>query len=280
MLKQKQGFSCDLQVHPFGNKIKVIDILRQMEENNLDLVALLDFSWHNLINLYAVMFSDEELESYYKIDMDFFKKTYRFINKKNGKKLFVILGSEVAPLDRSWHILSIGVTRIKNLYSVEGIINEIIERGGIPIFDHPYVDTLPSSRFRDINSTKESELTRICGKYVGRIGLEWNGLLIPWVRRCMSSGYDDYSNKKTSVLAEVMGMPLVATDDLHAWNRKMLKPMGTARIIIPSGKIDEDNIIGCLKRNILKKNFESVKNYVSVWHFLEVFLHSNWLKGK
>jgi len=278
LLKQKKGFSCDLQVHPFGNKIKAIDILRQMEENKLDLVALLDFSWHDLINLKKVMKIDEELKHYYKTDVD--ESIYRFVNKKNGKKLFVILGSEVAPFDRSWHILSIGVTRIQSLYSVEGIINEILEREGIAIFDHPYVDTLPSQKFKDISSRKGLELTQICGKYLDRIALEWNGLLIPWVRKYMSNGYDDYANKKTSVLAEIMRIALVPTTDLHAWNRRMLKPMGTSKIIIPSGKIDENNILDCLKKHILKSRFKAIKEYVSFSHFLEVFLYSNWLKSK
>jgi len=275
-----QKLSCDLQVHPFGNKIKAIDILRQMEKNDLDLICLLDFSWHKLVDLRTVMFADEELMSYYKMEIDWSKKTYHFTNKKNGKSLFVILGREVAPLDRSWHILSIGVTRIKSLYSVEGIIDEILEKGGIAIFDHPYVDALPSRRFRDISSEKELELTHICGKYLGRIALEWNGLLIPWVRGLMPDGYTDYTNKKTSVLAEIMRMPLVPTTDLHAWNKRMLKSLGTARIVISSGNIDENNILDYLKRHILKNNFKASKEYVSFPHFLEVFLHSNWLKGK
>lgn len=275
----KEGFSCDLQVHPFGSGIRILDILRQMEKNDVDLIALLDFSWHNLINLDAVMFMDEESRPHYEIDINISKNTYRFTNKKNGKKFFVILGREVAPLDRSWHILSIGITQIQNLYSIEGIIDEILERGGIPIFDHPYVDTLPSRRFKDLSSTKELELTHACGKYLNRIALEWNALLIPWVRNLMP-GYDDYTNKKTSVLAQIMRIPLVPTTDLHAWNRRMLKLIGTSRIIIPFESIDGNNILDSLKKNILKKNFETAKNYVSIWHFLEVFLHSNWLSSK
>jgi len=275
-----QKLACDLQVHPFGNKIKAIDILRQMERNGLDLVCLLDFSWHKLVDLYTVMFADEELDFYYKVDMDFSKKTYRFINKKTRKRLFIILGREVAPLDQSWHILSIGVTYIQNLHSVEGIIDEILEKGGIAIFDHPYVDACPSHRFRDISSEKELELTHVCSKYLNRIALEWNGLLIPWVRSIMPNGYDDLTNKKTSVLAEILRMPLVTTTDLHAWNRRMLKPLGTARIVISSGNIDENNALDCLKRHILEGHFETNKKYVSFLHFLEVFLHSDWLKRK
>jgi len=275
-----QKLACDLQVHPYGDKIKVLDILRQMEKNNLDLVCLLDFSWHDSVNLQTVMFADRELTSYYKMEIDLSKNTYHFINKKNGKKLFIILGREVAPFDQSWHILSIGVTRIKNLYSVEGIIDEILEKGGISIFDHPYVDTLPSRKFRDISSEKELELTHLCGKYLNRIALEWNALLIPWVRNFMPDGYDDLTNKRTSVLAEVMRMPLVPTTDLHAWNKRMLKHLGTSRIVISLGNVDENDILGYLKRSISQDYFQVEKEYVSFFHFLEVFLHSDWLKRK
>jgi len=275
-----QRLSCDLQVHPYGDKVKVVDILRQMEKNDLDLAALLDFGWHDSVNLQVVMFADEELKSCYKMDIDIDKNTYRFVNKKNGKRLFIILGSETAPFDQSWHILSIGVTRIQSLYSAEGIINEILERGGIAIFDHPYIDARPSRRFRDISSAREPELLHICGKYLNRMALEWNGLLIPWVRNLMPNGYDDLTNKRTSVLAETMRMPLVPTTDLHAWNKRMLKPLGTARIVISSGNIDENDILGHLKRYISKNHFQVNKEYVSFSHFLEVFLHSDWLKRK
>jgi hypothetical protein len=273
---KEHDFSCDLQVHPLGEKLKALDILKQMEENNLDLSVLLDFSWHNLVDLKRVMEVTDELKSFYNVNL-VKENVYSFSNKKNGKKLFLILGSEVMPDDFSWHILSIGVTSIKDKKSTESIIEEIIKKGGLAIIDHPYVDTSPDHKFKDIGPEKEKKLRLICLRFLGRIALEWNGMCIPWIRRLIP-GCTDYVNTKSGALSEVSSIPLIPTTDLHAWNKRLLKAIGTSRVEISSKDFKEDNVISSLKEVIFKKRYSSKREYVGFFHFLEAALP--WLKGK
>lgn len=269
------NFSCDLQVHPFGSNLKALDILRQMEKNDIYLAALLDFSWNDHVDLKRVMEVDDELRFFYEVDI-LEENVYRFIGKKSKKKLFLILGSEVAPNDFSWHILSIGITSIKNKESADSIIEEITKRGGIAIIDHPHVDVSPGNHFKDIGPEKEKELGMICIRYFRRIALEWNGICIPWVRRLIP-GCTDYTNIKTGALSEISFIPLVPTTDLHAWNKRLLRSIGTARIEISSKDFKENNVVASLKEIILNKKFSVKKRYVGFFYFLEVASH--WTKG-
>lgn len=267
----KHDFSCDLQVHPFGKRVKLLDILIQMEKNNLNLSALLDFSWHNNVDLDNVM-DIESVRSFYEIK-NLEKNVYCFENKKNHKEFFLVLGSEVAPEDFSWHVLSIGVREIKNRKDVFSIVDEIINRGGIAIIDHPFADTLPGSHFKDINEEKEKRLALICLKYVGKIALEWNGMLIPWIRGVLP-GCTDYTNTKTGALSERAFIPMVTTTDLHIWSKISLSQIGRARINISSEKIDRKKIIKSLSHIILKKEFFVNRKYVSNLCFLEFAVYN------
>lgn len=276
-MKEKR-FNVDLQVHPLG-KIRILDILRQMEKNNLDLVALLNYSWHDSVNLKRVMEIDKEVKRYYKVDTD--GDIYCFENSESKKKLFVILGSEVTPLDRSWHFLSIGKILIEDFKTPEEIIDKILEVGAIPIFDHPFADTFAKNRFRDIRPEKEDKFYEICTKYMGEICLEWNGPSIPWIRKIVP-GYSDI-NKKISeaqnILISELGkfVPLVATGDIHAWNKRLLKWIGISRIEI-LGEVNENDILSYLKKNIFRANYFNRLNYVSAIYFLEFVSH--WLRGQ
>lgn len=266
-------FSCDLQVHPLGKRLKALDVLRQMGKNDVRLAALLDFSWNDHVDLKRVMEIDDELKSFYEVNV-FEENVYRFVDKKSKKKLFLILGSEVITDDFSWHILSIGVTSIKDKKSADSIIEEITKRGGMPIIDHPYVDVSPGNHFKDIGPEKEWELRRICIRHIREIALEWNGICIPWIRKLIP-GCTDYTNTKTGALSEISSIPLVPTTDLHAWNKRLLRSIGVARIEISSRDFKED--VDSLKEAIFSKKFSAKRRYISFFHFLEVASH--WIKG-
>lgn len=262
---EKRGFDVDLQTHFFRKRnYDLLDILKTMERKCLAGLGLLYYEWEET-SLTMVGEIGGEIKENYKIERAEDNVTI-FTNKKNGKKLSIILGEEVGVQNQRWHILAIGVTGIKSS-TPEGIIEEILEKGGLPILDHPFAD--PQRKFGDIGKEKEEELVNLCQRYAGKIALEWNGYCLPWVRMLLP-GYSDV-NKKVEKLSKELNIPLIPTTDLHARNKRLLKAVGTCFIEIPSGSMDFRNLLSSLKENIFSFNFTPHKHYVSFWHFVEAF---------
>lgn len=258
-----QSFTFDLQFHPFqGTNYRLLDILKIMEERHLNGLAFLSYKWDKTSLTIAAGEIDREVRENYEIEKVDERLTF-FTNKESGVRLSIILGEEVAVLNQRWHILAIGVTGVK-ASTFGGIIEEILEKGGIPILDHPFAD--PQRKFRDIGEEKRKELAHFCQTYAGNIALEWNGYCLPRVRKFMP-GYGNV-NEEVEKLSKEFELPLVPTTDLHARNRQHLKAIGTCFIETFPGSIDLGDLLSSLRKNIFASKFWPQKNYVSFWHLV------------
>jgi len=252
----------DLQFHPYHNKnYCFFDVLQEMEKWSINCLAFLYYCWEKNVSTNLINQTEGEVKENYNICL-LEKNVFQFTNKESNQILSIILGQEAGAENQKWHILSIGAEDIKST-SVEGIIEEILEKGGLPIIDHPFAD--PQRRFKDISKEKEKELINLCSRYKGKIALEWNGYCLPQIRKLLPGCSD--INEKVEKLAEEMEIPLIPTTDLHAKNKSLLKEMGTCFIEIPI----ENDFLDSLKKNILSFNFKAHKGYVSKKHFFRAY---------
>ena len=247
----------------------MVDVLEEMERKELDLLAVLDYSWDKDVSLDILRQKNKRLTERYNIARNC--NVYYYTKKANGKTFFLVSGQEIEiPLlshqEWNFHFLSIGVRGIRSRYS-EDVIEEITERGGIPIWDHSFAGR--QERFKDISSQKEAELVCLLEKGKGKVVVEWNGHCLPWVRFLLSGRYGNV-NAKIEKLADRLNIPVVPTTDTHACNKRLMKDMGTCRIKIPACDI-KTPIIKSLRENILAFNFKPCKGYVSFLHFIEGF---------
>lgn len=261
------NFSADLQAHFFQNADYGLgDVLKMMEKRGLSALASLGYVWEPTL-WFGKGEAGEFSEAEERYEIESAGGAFIFTNRQSGRQICIIAGEEVAVEGQKWHFLAIGVTGIRTVDTPEGIIEEIWEKGGLPIIDHPFAD--PAHSFRDIDKEKERELVYLCRRYAGKIALEWNGYCLPLLRRFMP-GYTDV-NRKVEELAEEFNIPLVPTTDLHARNKRLLKAMGTAFIKIPAESVDIANLRACLRKNVLSFNFVPCNRYVSFAHFVEAF---------
>ncbi len=259
----------DLQFHPYVLvNYTVDDILKTMEKKGLDALALLHYDWEEGISLQIAEQMAENLpfSTQLRYSLEKWPDRLVFHDRTSGKKKILILGQEACAPKQRWHVLSIGADGISPA-PLPVMIEQIIEKGGIPIIDHPFAD--PQRKFRDIEKDKILELSCICRRYKGRIALEWNSYSLPQIRKLLP-GYSD-SNGKAEKLASLMKIPLIPTTDLHAKNKKALWQMGKSWI---ECDVDIANPVESLKKNILEMNFESCKGYVSLYHFMNCYAYS------
>lgn len=263
-------FRVDFQVHLFFEigGYDINDVLRTMEKKGLDAIAMLPYSWDKQTSDVIPYNTDTVKREHYVAEC--WEKNYSlYVNKKTGRKLYIFFGEEVAPVNNQWHFLSIGATGIESSCWSENIIEQVLAKGGLLIFDHPFAN--PRRMFRNVRDRQKEELLAICNKYKSNIVLEWNSYCIPWIRECMKPfGYGKV-NTKTERISSWLDIPLVPTTDLHARNKRLLQAMGTSFIEIPRDDIDFNHLMNSLRANVLKSNFTSQKRYVSFWHFLEAF---------
>ncbi|MCX6759607.1 MAG: hypothetical protein NT012_03540 [Candidatus Nealsonbacteria bacterium] len=263
---ERDSFRIDLQFHPFKNSdYGLLDILRAMEEKDLDALGCLEYNWQRNVSLAVIRKMNKEVKKNYLVN-DVNGNLF-FTNKETGRVLCLILGQEVAPPNQEWHFLSIGALEIRSWRRLEDIIEEILDKNGLVVFDHPFAD--PQRFFAGITKQKEEKLFLLCEKYKGKIALEWNGYCLPRLRKILPF-YSDV-NKKTEELAKRLGIPVVPTTDLHAIDKDMLSVMGTCFIEIPFDGMYCEKILSVLKESIFSFNFEPHRDYVSFSHFFRAF---------
>jgi len=266
-MMERNSFRIDLQFHPFKNSdYGLLDILKAMEEKDLNALGCLEYNWQRNISLAVVRKMKKEVKKNYLVD-DVNGNLF-FTNKKTGRVLCLILGQEVASPNQEWHFLSIGALGIRSWQGPEDIIEEILDKDGLVVFDHPFAD--PQKFFVGITKKKEEKLFLLCEKYKGKIALEWNGYSLPRLRKILPF-YGGEVNKKTEELAKRLGIPVVPTTDLHAMNKDMLSVMGTCFIEIPFDGMHCEKILSVLKESIFSFNFKPHKEYVSFSHFFRAF---------
>lgn len=269
----KRVIRADLQFHPFKcNNYGLVDILKEMEEKKLDVLAALDYDWDEDVSLYPVTEITQDVRDKYFIKE--YDNFFCYTSKKTGDRLFIVLGQEIevaSRMDRNWnfHFLSIGARGIKARF-VEDAIEEIIEKGGIPIWDHPFVE--PDQNYNDISKKREGKLLSLFMQYKGKVALEWNGYSLPFIRLCLKPfGYGNI-NKKVERWAKICNMPLIPTTDVHGKNKNLMKDIGICYIeIVLDEAFPSKDVIMLLKEKIISLNFDSKKGYVSFSHFVQGF---------
>ena len=242
----------DLQFHPYrGKDYCLFDVLQEMERRNIDCLAFLYYCWEKDVSTSLINQINGRIRENYNICF-LEESVFQFTNIESNQVLSIILGQETEAENQKWHILSIGAEDIRS-NSVDGIIEEILKKGGLPIIDHPFAD--PQRRFRDISKEKEKELIDLCSIHKGKIALEWNGYSLPQIRKLLLGCND--TNKKTEklqieqrkmdaerIVGGKAGMsaeePTKLTDEEQA-SRKRIKAIGLAGGAQWAKKMDKED---------------------------------------
>ena len=261
-------FRADLQFHPFNNGgYSLYDVLKKMEEKKIDALGCLEYSWQKNVSLNPVRKIDQQTKKEYLISWEK-SNVLSFMNIRSKKILYLILGQEVASLNQEHHFLSIGALGIKSWQKPEEIIKEVLDKGGLFVFDHPFA--CPEKWFKDISLSQQKQIFLFCQKYQTEIAFEWNGYSPTWLRKIMP--FYGNINEKANNLAYQLKIPIIPTTDTHAINKKALEAIGTCFIEIPIHLINHKNIIQSLKENILSFNYFPFFNTVSFEHLFSAFI--------
>lgn len=122
-----------------------------------------------------------------------------------GKKFTLIRTQEVLTNKNFKHILAIGAEEsIRGGRSVEDTLNEIKDKGGYAIIDHPFIR----------NAWGEEEIGELYSEKK-IIAIEWNGVLTFPSFIFPSKLPSKKSNIRALKLAEEIGIPCIANDDSH-----------------------------------------------------------------
>ncbi|MEM4245184.1 MAG: hypothetical protein QW404_03195 [Candidatus Nanoarchaeia archaeon] len=255
----------ELHVHPYFRKYGLEDVVRAMEENEINVVALefLNGSAFESIQLLTT----EMTKKGYEMQVD--SRAARI--EKEGKKYYILRAAELTTKE-NFQILTIGGDSVKPNQSIYKMIEQAIKRDLIVILDHILVDN--NFLAREISKEEERKVRKVCRKYSGNVALEWNGYCISWVRELL--GGSDV-NSKIINLSESMkrhgyNVPVLADTDLHARSKRALKMIGTSRIITEINLDSGHEIIKSLKNNIFTEKYENVYDTVPFFsHFLPYF---------
>lgn len=255
----------DLQFHPFDKAgYGLYEILTKMEEKGIDILGCLVYLWDRRVSFSSLQIS-RKVKRYYEFEPK--NNVFSFLNKETGRILHIIFGQELAPPDQKWHFLALGVLGLKLRNTPCQIIDEVLDKGGLFIFDHPFAD--PQKWFAHIPKSKNKELYRICNKYRGEMALEWNGYSPSYIRRLLPGYWN--TNEETVWLGKNFNIPVVPTTDTHAVSKKALNAIGCCHIEIPASDMDLD-ILASLKENIFNFNFKARCRTVSFFHLFRSFI--------
>jgi len=199
------------------------------------------------------------------------------IKLPNGK--FLLNAAENSTLE-GFHVLTVGHSAYYPiLVEMRRLIDAALDRDALIVLDHPYADNQSTFTAGHISEEDERVLDDICREYEGKIAAEWNAYCKPSLRwglmhllNLNGNGFQYYDvNKKAEELSQRFNVPLVADTDVHARNSRLLSAIGTARIITDIDALTPDEVVAQLKQNIFLGNYENIRAYVSLPHFLEAF---------
>jgi hypothetical protein len=263
----------ELHVHPYLNKNSLADIVAAMDKTNIDVLAL-----ENLDDSIYPQVRDETKKACLNLTTD-----YAGVKLLNGKYL---LNAREYNTKEGFHILTVGYSHneANPQTEIKEIIDEGLKHNALVLLDHPYADNGKTRTAGCISEKMEHDLENICREYSGQIALEWNAYCVPWVRKGLqiflnfighkTSYYD--INKKVEGLAEKLkkqryNLPVIADTDLHARNKRLLKTMGTSRIIIDVEGECASDVVKSMKKNIFEGNYKNIKKTVSFPHLLRAY---------
>ena len=262
----------DLHVHPFLNNNCLIDVVKAMDDTNLDVVALEDFNG----NLYPTL--KEKAATHYK------KATF----DEAGIKLYggkYLLNAGEYNTQENLHVITVGYSYDADPKTeIRRIIDNGLRNDALVILDHPFVDNVLTRTAGHVSAEREKSIEYLCQEYSGQIAMEWNAYCIPWMRWGLKMGlkatghkaeYHDVNGRAEALSQKLWGngfnVHLIPDTDLHARSKGLLSAMGTSRIITDlEGECAKD-ILGSMKRNIFSGKYESIKKYISSFHLFRAF---------
>ena len=263
----------ELHVHPFLGNNSVSDVVEAMEDRGLNVLAL------EILDDTVYPFVQEQVGRVYPGAM----QDAKGIRLPNGKYLLNAIEYNTR---EGIHILTIGYSmdEANPQTEIRKIIENGLENNALVLLDHPFVDNIGTRTAGHISDELEQELVGLCKEYSGSVALEWNGYCIPWMRQVLKHvlnvagkgmKYHDV-NKKAEELSEKLkrdgfNVPVVADTDLHGRSKRMLKHMGTSRVITDIEGETPTEVVDSLRKNIFSGDYENVKKYVSSAHLLEAF---------
>lgn len=265
----------DFQIHPFFflGKNNLIDIIKGMEENYLDVVAI------------------EELNK--DIYPEVLRKAEHILNIKhddagimfqsNDSSKYIFRGEEYDTKE-GMQVLTIGygLKNLKQRMEIRKIIDKGLENNSLVILDHPYVENRDTNTAGHISKREEEQLEQLCKEYNNKIALEWNGYNNLLLRKLIKitfniagkriKYYD--TNKKTEELSDKLlekyniNVPVLADTDLHARNKRYLRKMGISRIITDIEGDSPKEVLDSIKVKIFSRDYKNIKNYAPAFHVL------------
>lgn len=260
-----QNSNIELHAHPYFNNYDLEEILKAMNQNNLDVIGLeyLNRPIFDELNRYA----DDLKQKGYEKESDH----YVIKLSKDEKNYFILRAKEIRTRD-NFDIITIGSDTINHEQSTRKVIDCALKQNSLVIFDHPFVDN--SWVNREINQEKRKELESICKQYSGNLALEWNGYCKPWLRKLL--GGKDVNNMvvelSKKLYNEGYNLPVLADSDIHARSKSSLKALGTGRIIANTYVKTGNTLIDSMKKSIFSlgegKGYENVYDTVPITHFV------------
>jgi len=246
----------ELHAHPIGlKKYGLENVFEIAKKNRLNAVALVGYNE----SIFPYVTSLAKDIKNYGIEQG---KNVLKMSKENYD-LYLLNAVEFMTSDNI-HI----ITLESNGYKENDGIENIIKTDGLTIIDHPLVDATHPHRLAGDDTIKK--LVRLCVNYKDKLAMEWNGYCIDWIWKNFLGGD---VNEKTEIFAYQYGIPIVASTDLHGWNKDLMNSLGKSRIRIDSKDLDFnlDCLIPSIKKAIKERKYQNFKEYVSFSHFAKAF---------
>lgn len=274
----------DLHIHPYIERYGLGPVVEAMSRNSLDVIAAerLDTSIFSIIVRRA-----KALDAMSAIDLTGLDKKglwYKQFENGSERKKFILNAGEYNTKENI-HVLTVGYSFQpgydgninKQFKEIREIIDNALEKDGLVILDHPYVNCQTTSS--NITPEKESDIVDLCTEYNGQIAVEWNGYCKPWMRYVLlkmhRKAYENVNDKAEALSTNLWGseinIPILADTDLHARRKSLLKAAGTSRIIVDIDDTCAESVVKSMKEKIFSSHYENVKRYTGTYHMLRAF---------
>ncbi|PIN76739.1 hypothetical protein COV17_01305 [Candidatus Woesearchaeota archaeon CG10_big_fil_rev_8_21_14_0_10_36_11] len=269
----KTDANIEIHVHPFLGNNTILEVISAMKRTGIDIASL-----ETLDSTLFPSVVKQVQKNYSAIVVD-----GSGIILPNG---IVLLNGREYNTKEGFHLITVGYSVDKaNLQSeMRYVIDNALKHDALVVLDHPFVDNHKTKTAGHISLEMEYDLEKLCKEYSGHITLEWNGYCKPWMRRVLQTVlkgvghktlYYDVNKRADEFSArlkeEGFNVPVVADTDLHARNSRLLRAIGTARLITSVEGETASDIVHSMKANIFGGNYQNVKEYVSMWHLLQAF---------
>jgi hypothetical protein len=270
----KEKVSLDLQVHLFLDKYSPETVIKAMQKNNLDGIAIERYNLETDNFSKFLEYKDIMKNKGYEIEND--DILIKIKDTKNNNEFFGFNSQEVSTSDE-YHILIYGCNKIIQHQTIKKTIDKALNKGAFVAIDHPFVDV--NDMKKPITKEKIKELEKVCKEYEGKIALEWNGYCINWIWDVLKLKYGINANEEVLRFSDRLknegyNVPVFTDTDVHARNKLGLSAIGTSRILIPEKNLDLSSgskFIYSLNDCILNEKHENTYRTADIFHFTFYF---------